>query len=60
MTYELAVKLCSIVCWADGGCSHCVSGLMNSLQSEWPDIDWRKAFAEGADADGGSWHQRDE
>jgi len=61
MTYEEAVKLCGIIGFADGGCGHCVSDLMNSVQEEWPDIPWRKAYAE-ASADpewiGGTWFEK--
>jgi hypothetical protein len=59
MTYEDAVKLCAIIEWADGGCSHCVTGLMNSLVIEWPAIDWRAAFKAGATHGGGDWEQSD-
>jgi hypothetical protein len=59
MTYEEAVKLCSHIRWADGGCSHCVTNLMNSISKDWPEIDWRKAFSEGDCDDGGAWNERE-
>jgi hypothetical protein len=48
MTYEEAVKLSCIISVADGQCTHCVTELMNLIADEWPAIDWRAAFKEGA------------
>lgn len=61
MTYEDAVKLCSVASYADDGCSHCVTNLMNSIESTWPDVDWVGAFDEArvADDGGGNWHRAD-
>lgn len=58
MTHEEAVKICSVVQWADGGCSSCVSGLMDRLVDTFPDMDWHRAFKEGY-TEGGYWTRYD-
>lgn len=57
MTKDEAVKLCSIIQYADGGCSHCVSSLMEAISNSFPGIDWREAFNAGFkdSYDTGSW-----
>ena len=44
MTNEEARKLCDIIQWADGGCGHCVTELMNDVEKTWPELDWRGIF----------------
>ena len=58
MTEADAIELVKIIQWADGGCSHCTSSLMNSVAQSWPQIEWRKLYTEHA-VDGGSWYENE-
>lgn len=66
MTFEDAVKVCSIVQYVDGGCSVCIKGTMEDLVKQFPEVDWSSAYAARVpDSDewrgsGGEWEQRDE
>lgn len=59
MTHEEAVKICRVAQWADGGCSSCVTGIMEDLVEAFPEMDWPRAFEEGH-TDGGYWTRYDE
>ena len=42
---EDAIKLVSIMCSADGGCSHCATKLLEELVRGWPDVRWHEVLA---------------
>ncbi|HZM26939.1 MAG TPA: hypothetical protein VFB89_06260 [Gemmatimonadales bacterium] len=44
MTPEEQDKILNVIAIADGGCSNCVSGLLDALGKVFPDVPWRKSF----------------
>ena len=40
MTLEEAKKIAAIVETADGGCTHCVASLVDSLNGDFPEFEW--------------------
>jgi len=41
MTNEDAIKVLIVAGDADGGCSNCVLGCIETATRQWPEIDWK-------------------
>lgn len=55
MTQDEAIKICGIIEYADSGCISCVTHMLESFMSAFPDLDWKAAFRLGAVGDDHYW-----